>query len=206
MPRSAVAGILSPDGGLRTVVTQRWRMRDHLKRGEQLFVVPGLLVDEPVPWGEEAALIRQVHRHVVRTLAPENSCGECRECCVTLYIAPGNGWTRPAKPSHVACEWCDKEVGCLVHFNRPAPCRKFECLWLKSQDRNWRMGPELRPDRCGVILTGPDTDAGDPEWIRYAHPSIHKPISEAMIDYIREVESDGTRVVNVTRYTGETHE
>ena len=205
MSKSAVAGILSSDGGLRTVVTQRWRMQGHVNRGERLFVVPDLFVDEPVPEEQIPAVIHAVHRHVVSALAPENTCGECRQCCITPYIAAGNGWRGPPKPSHVACDWCDREVGCLVYFNRPSPCRKFECLWLKSQGTNWEMGSELRPDRSGVIFT--DSEPGDPEDLIYAHPDAHRAhlINESPAkDWIRDAEHTGLgRVRIVTHYRGE---
>lgn len=202
--KSAVAGILSRDGGLRTVVTQRWRMRSHLKRGERLFVVPDLLVDEPVPLNSPlmAHCVRMAHATAVKALAPKDDCGECRACCITPYI--DKGFRDAPKASHTPCEWCDKEVGCLVHFNRPKACRSFECLWLKSQQSNRIMPPEMRPDRCGVILSGPEQ--GDPEWLIYAHPSAHDP--EAMqrdpfAAAARDIEDDGTRIVTVTRYHGE---
>lgn len=201
---SSVAGILSPDGGLRTVVTQRWRMKNHVKKGERLFVVPDLLVDEPVPWDKIPFVIREVHKHVVKSLAPENPCGECRQCCITLYIEPGNGWNRPAKHSHVACEHCDKEVGCLVHYNRPPCCRRFRCLWLASQDKNWRLPDDLRPDRCGVIFTGPEP--GDPEKVFYIHPDAHRPgaVDQPNVkSYIKQVEGQGQEPRLVTHYRGE---
>lgn len=205
MTKSAVAGILSPDGGLRTVVTQRWRMQAHIKRGERLFVVPDLLVDEPVPWEQIPAVIGAVHRHVVKSLAPQNPCGECRQCCITLYIASGNGWTSTPKPSHTPCEHCDHEVGCMVYFNRPAPCRAFECFWLKSQGTNWEMAPELRPDRGGVIFTGPEP--GDPEDLIYAHPDAHRPelINDGPArEWVKHAEETGLgRVRLVTHYHGE---
>ncbi len=211
--RSAVAGVLSPDGGLRTVVTQRWRMKHHVKRGERLFVVPDLWVEEPVPFNSAlmAHCIRMAHATVVKALAPENPCGECRACCVTLYIddvtLPSHEKLKEApqpKRSHTPCHQCDAEVGCLVHFNRPRVCRRFECLWLKSQKTNRIMGPEMRPDRCGVILTGPE--AGDPDWLIYAHPSAHDRAAldrDPFLSHAREIEADGTRVVTVTHYHGE---
>lgn len=204
-----MAGILSPDGGLRTVVTQRWRMKFHLARGERLFVVPGLLVDEPVPFNSPLMhhCIRMAHVTVVRALAPENPCGECRECCITPYIAQGNDWHRPSKPSHVACEYCDHEVGCLVHYNRPDnPCRKFRCRWLISQDRNWRMGPELRPDRCGVMMTGPEKARGEPENLVWIHPSTRAPGAvdrDPVRGYVARIQSEGEVARLVTSYHGE---
>jgi len=67
--RSAVAGVLDSNGGLRVVVTERWRMRYHVSQGERLFVVPGLRVTEPVPWDDIPPLIETVQRHVAQTLA-----------------------------------------------------------------------------------------------------------------------------------------
>lgn len=210
MGKSAVAGILSLDGGLRTVVTQRWRMASHVKRGERLFVVPNLLVDEPVPFNGPlmADCIQSVHRHVAKALAPQNPCGECRACCVTLYI-DGPGFD-PPKPSHTACNWCDSEVGCAIHWSRPQVCRQFECDWLRSQKTNRIMGPELRPDRCGVIFTRPgeaDLEAGDADDLLYVHPTIADPDAhtrEPVQSFIREGQDEGLfRARLVTHYRGE---
>src|SRR6185295_3572994 len=103
------------------------------------------------------------------------------------------------------CEYCDREVGCLVHYNRPKPCRQFRCLWLISQDRNWRLADNLRPDRCGVILTGPEP--GDPEDLFYVHPSVYDPDAinrDPVKTYIEEVQAQGQRARLVTHYRGET--
>jgi hypothetical protein len=204
--KSAVAGVLSPDGGLRTVVTQLSYMHSHIEAGERLFIVPDFWVEEPVPWDQIPFVIHRVHQHVVRQLSPENPCGECRACCITLYI--NSPEFQPPKPSHSPCKWCDHTVGCLIHFNRPAVCRKFECLWLKSQKTNRIMGPELRPDRCGVMLTGPEP--GDPEELFYVHPSAHDPDAmyrEPMASYLKEVQTEqGQRARLVTHYRGENEE
>jgi hypothetical protein len=47
---SSVAGIVDCEGNVRTVVTELWRFRFHVHKGERIFVVPGLLVSEPVEW------------------------------------------------------------------------------------------------------------------------------------------------------------
>jgi len=62
--KSAVAGIVGIDGGIRVVVTPRWRMKYHVGPGERLFVIPGLRVCEPVSWGEIPALINRVNAHI----------------------------------------------------------------------------------------------------------------------------------------------
>lgn len=62
---SAIAGIVDRNGVLlRVVVTQRWRMRHHVGKGERLFVLPDLQVQEPVAHNEIAPLIERVRKHV----------------------------------------------------------------------------------------------------------------------------------------------
>jgi hypothetical protein len=61
---SAVAGILDRYGGLRVVVTEPWRMRFHVRRGELLFVVPEFKIREPVPWDYIPILIRRVELYI----------------------------------------------------------------------------------------------------------------------------------------------
>jgi hypothetical protein len=61
---SAVAGILDREGYFRVVVTQRWRMRHHVQKGELLFVVPDFLIEEPVAWNYIPVLIRRVELYI----------------------------------------------------------------------------------------------------------------------------------------------
>lgn len=190
---SAVAGILDRKGGLRVVVTQRWRMRHHLGKGERLFVLPDLDVQEPVPWNEIPPLIEKVQKHVAKTLAPINHCGECRACCFTLYIEDGQF----KKPSRQWCQHCAKDFGCKLYQSRPSVCRKFKCLWLKSQKRNDRMAPELRPDRCGAIFTE-DTQAHDPLIIE-----CHGEPNRDARDWINEMQRNGYKAKRISHYIGE---
>lgn len=62
--KSRVGGILETGGGVRVVVTQLWRFRFHVWPGERLFVVPGLRVDEPVPFSDIPGLIQTVNDYV----------------------------------------------------------------------------------------------------------------------------------------------
>lgn len=59
---SAVALIVSADGSRRVVVTELARMQFHVHAGEQIFVVPGLEVEEPVPWHMIPQLIEAAER------------------------------------------------------------------------------------------------------------------------------------------------
>ena len=63
---SAVAGILDRGGGFRVVITQPELMHHHVGPGERLFVVPGLMVQEPV---EDSAQIRDLVGRVERHIA-----------------------------------------------------------------------------------------------------------------------------------------
>ena len=135
------------------VVTQRWRMRHHVKKGERLFVVPDMEVQEPVPWDDVPPLIETVQKHVSRTLAPSNNCGECMMCCILPLIEDVDHLGKPfIKPAGQVCQHCSFGFGCKAYHQRPNSCRDFACEWLKSQQRNDRMAPELRPDRCGAYL------------------------------------------------------
>lgn len=191
---SAVAGILDAGGGLRVVVTQRWRMRNHVKKGEQLFVLPDLTVQEPVPWNDIPRVVYQVEKHVLSKLAPTNSCGDCRACCIIPYIDFENGLK---KPSYQVCTNCSEELGCKIHWTRPKPCRSFECLWLKSQSRNDVMPLELRPDKCGVIFSE-DTDA-EPD-VFECHVLEMTKTAKAFIDAEQAI---GRKAKLVTSYHGE---
>lgn len=172
--KSAVAGILKPDGGLRFVVTEPDAFHHHVAPGEKLFIVPGLRVREPLSTEQAYPVIKIAQQHVVRTLAPNNPCGECRQCCKTLYINEDT----LTKPSHTWCMHADEEVGCMVYWKRPSPCKAFACIWLKSQSTDAPLSPELRPDRTKVVLTEDTSayigEAVDPELIEVhvdaAHP------------------------------------
>ncbi len=60
MPLSSVACIIDKWGGRRVVVAPRKTMRYHLnqEREERIYVVPGLLVQEPVPWDDIPRVVR----------------------------------------------------------------------------------------------------------------------------------------------------
>lgn len=144
MPKSSVAGILDAKGGLRVVVTERWRMRHHVGKGERLFVLPDLTVQEPVAYDKRAGLFAEVRRYIRSQLG----CGGCTLCCKVMPVASGDF----VKHSQHDCRHCHVGGGCKIYDSRPQECRVFECLWLKSQEGAEPMAAELRPDRCGVIF------------------------------------------------------
>ena len=199
---SAVAAILKPDGGFRVVVTQWWRMRAHVQKGERLFVVPGLKVKEPVPWNGQADVIEAARKYMMSKIAPVNHCGECKACCVTLFIDQPD----IQKPSHTPCRNLCAD-GCSLYWKRPKVCAGFKCGWLQSQDTAEPMDAELRPDKSLVILTGPEKD--DPENAIRIHSATRTDSTEtcqmspAMKDWLDVQERKGKQPRIVTHYIGE---
>lgn len=202
--KSLVAGIVKPDGGFRVVVGSHHSLVANCDSKERMFVVPGLYVEEPVPWGQaQVDVIRAAQRHVVRTLAPVNPCGECRQCCKTLYIDMDG----LKKASHQWCSHADSEVGCSIYWKRPGVCKRFKCLWLRSQATDTPMAAELRPDRSQVILTGPEEN--DPEGTICIHPDTPAESVEscqmtaAMKTWLDTEEAKGAKPRIITYYYGE---
>ena len=191
---SAVAGIIDRKGGLRVVITERWRMRHHVGKKEQLFVVPNFEVQEPIPWNDIPPIVERVEKYVASTLAPVNHCGDCRACCFTLYIKDENQFQ---KASGQWCQHCAVDFGCKLYQQRPKVCRSFECKWLKSQKLNDRMEPNLRPDKCGAIFAD-DTSTNDPLIIE-----CHGEPNADAWRWINEVQSVGYKVRKITHYFGE---
>lgn len=67
MKKSSVAGVVNENGELvRVVVTQRQNMKYHAGEGEQIFVLPNVRVQEPVPWHRVADLIDIVRQFVAK--------------------------------------------------------------------------------------------------------------------------------------------
>jgi hypothetical protein len=76
------------------------------------------------------------------------SCGSCTECCRIVAVP------ELYKNAGTPCPQCNVGSGCTIYAERPQSCRDFDCGWLSAD----YMGPELRPDRCHVVLLLPDRD------------------------------------------------
>lgn len=76
-------------------------------------------------------------------------CGPCSLCCKLLRVpimdAPEGHWCKHASQ-------CGE--GCAIHAERPNFCKTFNCLWKQSPV----LGPELRPDTCGIVFEAFFTD------------------------------------------------
>jgi hypothetical protein len=62
------------------------------------------------------------------------------------------------KPVGKWCRHCKIGEGCTIYETRPQPCKDFECYWLQSPPDV--MGDSLRPDRCGVVISGAEGGSG----------------------------------------------
>jgi hypothetical protein len=85
-----------------------------------------------------------------------NNCGTCTACCRIFEIP------ELQKPAGKWCDHCEVGRGCSIYDTRPEVCQTFECLWLLSQKREdprERFAPELRPDRCKVVLSPSTNEA-----------------------------------------------
>ncbi len=192
MPLSHVAGILSPDGGTRTVVGQPEDLRDNTLPGERLYVVPGFRIREPVPWGMIPAVIEAAQQQILKDTKKDNACGGCTTCCFLTYIAALN------KPSRTHCRYCRNGLGCTNLANRPTECKVFQCTWLRSQKSAEPMPKRLRPDRCGVMFMD-DTTNGQNDVFE-----VHvEEMSEVAQTYIDAEEAKGRRAKLITYYYGE---
>lgn len=204
-----IAGILDRYGGRRYTATDEGldAIRNQVGSGERAFIVPGHRepfyrnVDGEArndghsrpAWDRSAAIVAMADKEIDGHFA-DTPCGTCRACCITLYIADeGDGFT---KPSHSACSKLCAD-GCSLYRTRPATCVRFECVWLKSQRGNRAMPAELRPDRCGAILT--DHDEGPTR----VHVDPLKARSPALAQFIAERAAEGESFQEVTHYYGE---
>ena len=70
------------------------------------------------------------------------SCGTCSLCCKVIGIAALQ------KPPGRWCGNVAEGVGCTIHDQAPAECRRFFCSWIMTPtlDEDWR------PDRCNLVL------------------------------------------------------
>lgn len=86
------------------------------------------------------------------TGAPQAAgCGGCTLCCKVMVIPD---LTPEPKPANEWCRHCDIGRGCSIYADRPQTCRDYACVWLASQGTAQEMPPDLRPDRCRVVING----------------------------------------------------
>lgn len=103
-----------------------------------------------------------------------NACGDCHACCVLLPIAV------LGKPAGRACRKLAPD-GCAIYTGRPSPCRSFQCGWLAEA---WP--DDLRPDRCGVMVTHSPCAAGLVVTAWELHPGAIRAAWDLWVDQARQ--------------------
>lgn len=81
-------------------------------------------------------------------------CGTCTMCCKNLSIGDEFRGAKFRKPAGKWCPHCAVGIGCGVYAERPETCRTFQCVYHEAVTHDETIDPELRPDRCGVVLSG----------------------------------------------------
>lgn len=116
-------------------------------------------------------------------------CGTCTLCCKIMKVEALD------KGANIWCKHCVPGMGCSIYIERPQACEEWACVWLQSQNRfdGSRMGPELKPDKCHVVV---DISKDPLMVILRVDPSYpdayRKPRIQHMIKYFRE---RGLRVI-----------
>ena len=81
----------------------------------------------------------------------EQFCGTCYACCVYLDIKELNKWGGQ-HCNHLNGVDCP-EKRCSIYQRRPEACSSYRCAWLQGC-----FDEDLRPNACGVLVTGYDID------------------------------------------------
>lgn len=78
-----------------------------------------------------------------KRLIKDRKCGSCSVCCTSLRIEEPS----LKKLADVPCHNLRTQGGCAIYNDRPQVCRNWYCGW-----RIMKIGPEMRPDRSGVLI------------------------------------------------------
>ena len=198
--RSHVAAIVDHEGGMRVVVGRRRDIRDNTLEGERAYTVPHFKIYEPCPWEKIPFVIEKAFTYALSQRLSNNPCGGCHVCCHLPWIKP------LAKPSRTMCRYCRKGLGCTQYRTRPEECKQFKCNWLRSQSSPEPMAANLRPDRCGMMITDDTTDGRNDVFEVHFEKLIGNDtgeITEAARDYIEDEKAKGRTAKVVTCYYGE---
>ncbi len=86
--KSHIAGILDCHGGLRVVVGSLRSIYANCSIifPEKLFILPGILVDEPVAWADIPWTIRRVELYIDWWCRTRNDLDALRHVAITRYI------------------------------------------------------------------------------------------------------------------------
>ena len=98
-------------------------------------------------------------------------CGECTACC-TWLVANIYGWEIGNGKS---CPFLECG-GCGVHKARAKVCEGYFCAWAQEL-----ISEEMRPDKCGVIVSVENNENG--QYLRLT--SIKEKINKDILEYFK---------------------
>ena len=99
-------------------------------------------------------------------------CGECTACCTWLQgSAYGHDFGR-GNSCKFLCE-----SGCSIHKVRPKMCEQYFCAWAQEL-----LPEEMRPDKCGVLVSVENGNIG--QYLRII--STDQEINMSTLDYFKE--------------------
>jgi hypothetical protein len=82
---SRLAGVLDTYGGIRFVVAHRTELRHHVRCDELLFVVPRLIVHEPIAWNDIPIVIARIELEFGKWLDTRPNLDEAGSVAVQMY-------------------------------------------------------------------------------------------------------------------------
>lgn len=84
--RSSVAAVLDGYGGWHTVVAPRRSLKNHVRPGQLLLVVPSFKVQEPVPWIDIPMVIGRAEAHIMEWIRSRNDPDALKHPAVALFL------------------------------------------------------------------------------------------------------------------------
>jgi Fe-S-cluster containining protein len=98
-------------------------------------------------------------------------CGECTACCTWLQGYAYGYEFGSGKSCKFLCE-----SGCSVHKVRPKVCEGYFCAWAQEL-----ISEEMRPDKCGVLVSVENNENG--QYLRIV--PIKKEINKDILEYFK---------------------
>ena len=84
--KSSVAAVLDGYGGWHTVVALHKTLKNHVRPGQLLLVVPDYKVLEPVPWNEIPIVISRTELYILEWIRTRNDPDDLKHPAVALFL------------------------------------------------------------------------------------------------------------------------
>ena len=102
-------------------------------------------------------------------------CGECDMCCRWLsHNVYGQEITLDSP-----CRFIKN--GCSIHKNRPAHCKRYECMWSQGVLPEWMFPKDIR-----IIVSVKDWPYGKGKWLELVDPE--KKMTDKILEELKKLE------------------